>query len=670
MKIKNLATSIIIAITSVSTHAAELIINWADNDSVHSTEAIEQISEQTGLTITLLKPLQDTFDLVYVKGDSETAINTLQNTGYFNYVEENGLIFSPQFNQKLINVNNFKLQKYKNGMVGTQALAMDKFNDPLYLGQEYLDEQENTRMGLSNLAKARDYAVKNIKLDRKVRVAVLDTGKWEHEDIVWSEDEASFVDFGNGCLVVDHENTGTDLTCVPYVQNDSGLYYFDSANDQYIEESEDFFNLPENVNIIRYSANLFNHYANNDATAKSWWDLDGDGIYTIEVSGHGLSVASQIAATSNNNLGMVGIVPSNLLEIIPVRVLGSYGGSGYNIGSGIWWAIKKYSNGDLQEGDKGYVRPISEPVDVINLSLGGNSAFSCESNSYTQRAITEAYKMNISVVIAAGNESADTTYVTPANCEEAFTIASSKINGEISVFSNYGQFADVAIHGEEVTGATIDTRYYGTDVSCGISGNNNDCYSENSGTSMSAPNASAVLALLKLTHPDLSAKERESMILNTAVPHEINSNGQASRASKVGYGAGVINAYGSLKNDALDIGNVNVQHRYAAFTSPVQEEYLAKMLKIVPTACSMYNVQFGTMQHAVDGISYNVMQTNATGNIDSVDFDKTVVTAVPRVIVDNSTYARVAVQSCKNGSCGDIVEVDLSHSVSPGACEG
>ncbi|QQX80731.1 S8 family serine peptidase [Shewanella sp. KX20019] len=642
MKIKHIAISIIIAITSVSTHAAELIVNWADNESVHSTDVIEQIAEQTGLTITLLKPLQKTFDLVHVAGDSETAINTLQNTGYFKYVEENGIVVSPKINRKLINVNHFNPQKVKSGTVGTLSLVIDKFNDPLYLGQEYLDEQEDSRMGLSSLAKARDYTVKHVKLDRKVRVAVLDTGKWEHEDITWSDDEANFVVGGDGvgsdgywemgCSTVDLENTGLDVTCS-------------------VE-------------------NLIPLYESNDSTDKSWWDRDGDGVYTVAIDGHGLSVASQIAATSNNNLGMVGVVPDNLLEIVPVRVLGSFGGDGYSIGDGIWWAIKKYSNGSLQEGDKGYVRPISEPVDVINLSLGGKSALSCEANSYTKDAITEAYKMNISVVIAAGNESADTTYVTPANCEEAFGVASSKMSGEISRFSNYGQFADIAVHGEEITGATMSTIYYGTSRNCGDSNSYNDCYAENSGTSMSAPNASGVLALLKLAYPDLSAKEREAMILNTAVPHELNGNGQASRASKVGYGAGVINAYNALKNDALAIDKVNVQHRYAAFTSPVQEAYLVRMIEVVPTACSMYNIQFGTLQHTVDGVSYNILQTSSTGDINSVAFDKTVVADVPRVTVDASAYTRVAVQSCKDGSCGDIVEVDFSSSVPPAICEG
>jgi len=627
----------------VSAHAAELIINWADNDQVHSEEALEQVSAQTGLNLKLLRPLQRTFDLVNVSGDSEVAINALLSTGHFKHVEENGLVVSPKEKSDLIDVVRFQSQLPQKGTIGTKSLVINKFNDPLYLGQEYLDEQEDTRMGLSSIAKARDYAVKHTNLNRKVRVAVLDTGKWEHEDMVWSEDEASFVmsgwnyvdsrfDSEMGCLTADSTNTGLDVTCSP--------------------------------------ANVVPQYYSNDATDKSWWDQDGDGVYNVFIDGHGLNVASQIAATSNNNLGMTGIVPTNSVELVPVRVLGSFGGGSNDIANGVWWAIGKYNNGSLKEGDNGYVRPISEPVDVINLSLGGKSAMSCEANSYMQDAISEAYKMNISVVIAVGNESTDTTYVTPANCEEALGIASSKMGGEISTFSNFGQFADIAVHGEEITGATINTMYYGSGRNCGSSASYDDCYSENTGTSMSAPNASGILSLLKLVHPELSAKEREAMLLNTAVPYELNGNGQASRASKVGYGYGVANAYNAISNDALAIESVNVQHRYGEFTSPVQEAYVAQMLEVTPYACSMYNVQFGTLQHPVDGVSYKVMQTNATGDIGSVSFDKTVVADVPRVLVDISTYSRTAVQSCKNGSCGEIVEVNFSNSVSPAICEG
>ncbi|RTR38332.1 hypothetical protein EKG38_12410 [Shewanella canadensis] len=336
-----------------------------------------------------------------------------------------------------------------------------------------------------------------------------------------------------------------------------------------------------------------------------------------------------------------------------------------------WMQTNKYSNGTLKEGDNGYVKPISTPVDIINLSLGGKSTMSCESNSYMQDAVTAAYKMNISIAIAAGNEATDTTYVTPVNCEEALGIASSKMSGEISSFSNFGQFADIAFNGEDINSALIGTSLYGnTSGYCSTSANYDNCYGEGSGTSMSAPSAVGVLALLKMVHPDLSAKEREAMMLSTAAPYELNGHGQASRASKVGYGAGVANAYNAIRNDALAIDSVNVQHRYEEFVSPAQEAYLTQMIEVVPTACSMYNVQFGSLQHHVSGISYNIMQTNATGNISSVSFDKTIVTDVPRTIVDTTTYLRAAVQSCKNGTCGDIVEVDFSHSVSPSICEG
>jgi serine protease len=259
--------------------------------------------------------------------------------------------------------------------------------------------------------------------------------------------------------------------------------------------------------------------------------------------------------------------------------LGARGSSGFSVSDGIFWSIGLYDNLGLKETEQGYVRPISEPVDIINLSLGGSTTVSCEADSYMRAAISEAYNKNISVVIAAGNEATDTKYVYPANCEKAFTVSSNAISGEISRFSNYGTYSDLSIIGEDVTVAEMSTTFYGTDVNCGASADYSDCYSTSTGTSMSTPNVVGVLALMKMVHPELSAKERESMLLSTAVPYEQKGDGTASRASKVGYGAGVVNAYNALLNDPLAISHIRLAHRYANTNAFFQDAYVTEMKK-------------------------------------------------------------------------------------------
>jgi len=628
MKAKTLITSFIVLL-STSVSSAELIINWKNSHHVHNKSTIEKVSNETGLKIKYLKPLQKSFDLIYVEIESKEALKILSDSGYFKFVETVDFAPNPVTDTSILKPESFV--KHNPNDVDTQSLIINKFNDPLYLNQEYFDDQEKTRMGLSSIGKARDYAIKNKAIDRKVRIAVLDTGKWPHQDINWSSvDEASFVSSGiYGCLTADPTNTGKDLTCS--------------------------------------SENIYHDYPSNNALAKSWTDLDSDGTYEVRIPGHGLAVASQIAAIANNGVGFVGIVPENDVEIVPVRVLGADSGSSTDATNAIFWAVGSYSNGNLQPTDQGYVRPISKPVDIINLSLGGVANFSCEANSYLKEAIDEAYRKDVMVVIAAGNESTNTRYVNPANCEKALTISSNKKSGEISNFSNFGDFSDVSMIGEQIIVASVNEVYYGaSNNTCGSSDDVSDCYSTSSGTSMSTPNVAGALALLKMVHPTFSAKELEAMLLNTAVPFVLTTQGNVSRAAQVGYGAGVVNAYNALLNDPLIIDKINIKHHYAGTDSVFQETHIKQILKIVPTACSFFDVDFGSFNHEASGVSYNLYRTNSTGDL---SLETPLPLTVPKVMIDRSVYSRAAVQSCKNGVCGSLVELDFSQTQKPTICK-
>ncbi|BFL85178.1 hypothetical protein LFREDSHE_36280 [Shewanella baltica] len=83
----------------------------------------------------------------------------------------------------------------------------------------------------------------------------------------------------------------------------------------------------------------------------------------------------------------------------------------------------------------------------------------------------------------------------------------------------------------------------------------------------------------------------------------------------------------------------------------------------------MYNVQFGSLQHETEGVSYKLMQTNELGAIGSVSFANVFDLTVPKTIVDRSVYSRAAVQSCKNGVCGSLVELDFSQTQKPTICK-
>ena len=75
---------------------------------------------------------------------------------------------------------------------------------------------------------------------------------------------------------------------------------------------------------------------------------------------HGLFVAGQIAANTNNGIGIAGL--SRGSRILPVRVLGRCGGTFDDILAGMLWASGVQIAG---------VPPNTNPAKVINLSLGG-----------------------------------------------------------------------------------------------------------------------------------------------------------------------------------------------------------------------------------------------------------------------------------------------------------
>ena len=129
--------------------------------------------------------------------------------------------------------------------------------------------------------------------------------------------------------------------------------------------------------------------------------------YSSNSSWHGSHVAGIANAVTDNGIGISGVAPG--AKFVPVRVLGSCGGSLSDIADGVMWSA------GLQVGNA----PINEnPADVINLSLGGTG--SC--TSFMQDAIDAATAAGSVVVVAAGNENTNASSSTPANCNNVITV--------------------------------------------------------------------------------------------------------------------------------------------------------------------------------------------------------------------------------------------------------
>ncbi|NUT53963.1 MAG: S8 family serine peptidase, partial [Saccharothrix sp.] len=107
-------------------------------------------------------------------------------------------------------------------------------------------------------------------------------------------------------------------------------------------------------------------------------------------SWHGLHVGGTVAALRNNAIGGTGVAP--LAKVVPVRVLGTSGGSLADIAAAIVWAA-----GGAVAG----VPANPNPAKTLNLSLGGAAA-ACPAS--LQNAINIARNAHgATVVVAAGN---------------------------------------------------------------------------------------------------------------------------------------------------------------------------------------------------------------------------------------------------------------------------
>ena len=231
-------------------------------------------------------------------------------------------------------------------------------------------------------------------------------------------------------------------------------------------------------------------------------------------SWHGTHVAGTIAAVTNNAKGVAGMAYN--AKIVPVRVLGTCGGYDSDIADAMIWA-----SGGTVSG----VPANANPAEVINLSLGGSGA--CGATS--QAAINSAVSRGTTLVIAAGNDNANVSGSSPANCLNVVAVGATTSTGARSSFSNYGVGVDVAAPGSTIMST----------MNAGTTSPGAESYVNYSGTSMATPHVAGIVALMQAvaTTPKTPA-EIESLLKSTArafpvTQTQLNGSGIANAKNAV-----------------------------------------------------------------------------------------------------------------------------------------
>ncbi len=223
-----------------------------------------------------------------------------------------------------------------------------------------------------------------------------------------------------------------------------------------------------------------------------------EGNVNSDDNGHGTLIAGILGATPGNSRGVVGT--NWKISIMPIKALNAAGtGDSGDIARGIIWAV-----------DNG--------AQIINLSLGG---ISFGHDRALSEAIAYAFKKNVIIVAAAGNDSS----ATGLNLDEGpvFPICedndSNMVIGVTAVdqndlkpnFANFGKNCiDVAAPGKRIL-STINH-----DPLTKAAAPNSYAYA--SGTSLAVPFVSGEAALLKALFPFASNTQIRDQIIATADP--------------------------------------------------------------------------------------------------------------------------------------------------------
>ncbi len=259
---------------------------------------------------------------------------------------------------------------------------------------------------------------------------------------------------------------------------------------------------------------------------------DGDGIDNnaddpgdSRVGGssfHGTHVAGVIGANTDNQAGVAALGWNT--SLMPLRALGNGGsGSSFDIINAV-----RYAAG--LENSSGSVP--ARPADVINMSLGCTGCFS----SAEQAVYDEVRSRGVMVVAAAGNEG-NSALSYPASYDGVISVAAvgPPLSGiaQRAPYSQFNAAVDVAAPGGDQGRFGVREGGILSTLANDTSGQRVPVFGFLQGTSMATPHVSAVIALMRAVHPNLSPVQFDTLLRSGAIT---NGRPNADRNDEIGFG--------------------------------------------------------------------------------------------------------------------------------------
>jgi thermitase len=265
-------------------------------------------------------------------------------------------------------------------------------------------------------------------------------------------------------------------------------------------ECEKAWNINQGQNIVVAVVDTGVDYNHPDISMNIWKDANGNIGYNfsedtndpMDYHSHGTHVSGTIASTGNNSKGIIGV--SFQAKIMPLKV---------------------FPNADDQTCARAIKYAADNGARIINNSWGPTRRRI--SNHTVEDAIDYAVSKGSIVIFAAGNNSDDVQYYSPANYHKVICVAATDNQDKLADFSNFGTNVTISAPGKDI---------------CSLKYRSNE-YIFMSGTSMAAPHVSAVAALICSKYPGITESQVRDRLKTYA--DSLSSNRPA--------GSGRVNAY-------------------------------------------------------------------------------------------------------------------------------